>query len=270
MSPLPLIVEPAELEPRLGEKGLLLVDLCRADVYQRLHIPGALSLDYGALVSGIKPATGDLPDETRMGEVLGALGLTPETHVVAYDDEGGGKAGRLLWSLDVVGHSRASLLNGGLAAWATEHHPVDDRPAAPTATTVDVDYGEERVADMAYVLERLNDPEVVLLDARSPEEYRGRVRYARRGGHIPGAVNIDWMEAMDRDRNLRLKPEAELRALFEGAGVTPDKEVIVYCQTHHRSSHTYMALKSLGYPRLRGYAGAWADWGNNMDTPIES
>ena len=269
MPDFPLIIEPAELESRLGEEGLLVVDLCRADIHARFHIPGALHLDYGALLSGIKPATGDLPDERRMGEVLGSIGIAPETWVVAYDDEGGGKAGRLLWSLDVVGHAHGSLLNGGLAAWASEKHPMDGHTVTATPIEREVSYGDDRSADIAYVLEHLHDPNVVLLDARSPEEYDGRVRYARRGGHIPGAVNIDWMEAMDRDRNLRLKPESELRALFEAAGVTPDKEVIVYCQTHHRSSHSYMALKSLGYPKLRGYAGAWADWGNSMDTPIE-
>ncbi|GAB6041039.1 sulfurtransferase [Endothiovibrio diazotrophicus] len=269
MSDLPLIIEPDALERRLGEEGLLIVDLCRADLYARFHIPGAIHLDYGALVSGIQPATGELPAEERLAEVLGGIGLTPESRVVAYDDEGGGKAGRLLWTLDVIGHSRASLLNGGIASWSTEQHPMDGHAVGREVRELEVVYGEERVADMGYVLERLHDPDVVLLDARSPEEYRGRVRYALRGGHIPGAVNIDWMEAMDTNRNLRLKPEETLRALFEGAGVTPDKEVIVYCQTHHRSSHTYMALKSLGYPRLRGYAGAWADWGNNMDAPIE-
>jgi 3-mercaptopyruvate sulfurtransferase SseA len=87
---------------------------------------------------------------------------------------------------------------------------------------------------------------------------------------VPGAVNFDWVNAIDQQRNLRLKPAEELRTLLETAGVTPDREVIVYCQTHHRSSHTYVVLKSLGYPRIKGYPGAWSEWGNLTDTPIET
>jgi len=92
---------------------------------------------------------------------------------------------------------------------------------------------------------------------------------AARGGHIPGAVNMDWVLAMDKARDLRLRSPEELRRMLERRGVTPDKEVIVYCQTHHRSSHTYVMLKSLGYPRIRGYPGAWSAWGNRRDTPVE-
>jgi thiosulfate/3-mercaptopyruvate sulfurtransferase len=116
----------------------------------------------------------------------------------------------------------------------------------------------------------LDDPEVVVLDVRTPAEFAGDDVRAARGGHIPGAVNMDWTLAIDRGRNLRLKPEGDLRRMLEELGVTPDKEVIVHCQTHHRSAHTYMVLKSLGYPRIRGYDGSWSEWGNDQNTPIES
>jgi thiosulfate/3-mercaptopyruvate sulfurtransferase len=92
---------------------------------------------------------------------------------------------------------------------------------------------------------------------------------AARGGHIPGAVNLNWTLAMDEQRQLRCKADATLRALLETIGVTPDKEVILYCQTHHRSAHTYLVLKHLGYPRVRGYAGAWSEWGNDPTLPVE-
>ena len=93
---------------------------------------------------------------------------------------------------------------------------------------------------------------------------------AGRGGHIPGAVNLDWVNAIDQTRALRFQPESVLRDLLESRGITPDREVMVYCQTHHRSSHTYMVLRSLGYPRIRGYPGAWSEWGNDPATPVES
>jgi thiosulfate/3-mercaptopyruvate sulfurtransferase len=125
------------------------------------------------------------------------------------------------------------------------------------------------VADKSYILSRLGQADLALLDTRSPGEYRGLDVRAARGGHIPGAVNMNWTTAMDQARQLRFKADGELRALLEGLGVTPDKEVIVYCQTHHRSAHTYMVLKHLGYPRIRGYPGAWSEWGNDAALPVE-
>jgi thiosulfate/3-mercaptopyruvate sulfurtransferase len=110
---------------------------------------------------------------------------------------------------------------------------------------------------------------VAIIDARSPAEYSGRDKRAERAGHIPGAVNLNWTTAMDQPRKLRLKQEEVLRQMLSDLGVTPDKEVIVYCQTHHRSSHTYIMLKALGYPNVKAYPGSWAEWGNSPETPIE-
>ena len=93
---------------------------------------------------------------------------------------------------------------------------------------------------------------------------------AARGGHIPGAVNLNWMDTMDPQRQLRLQPAPVLRQLLDLRGVTTDKEVIVYCQTHHRSAHTYWVLRYLGYPRVRGYPGAWSEWGNDPSVPVEA
>ncbi|HQU16740.1 MAG: thiosulfate sulfurtransferase [Chromatiales bacterium 21-64-14] len=266
---LPLVVEPDALERHLGAEGLLVVDLSKPEVYSQLHVPGAVHLDYGQVIAAQPPRGGLLPDTAQLSRVLSAIGLTPDRHVVACDDEGGGKACRLLWTLDVLGHRRYSLLDGGLHAWANEQHPLDNAPAQVPPTDYQAKIGTEGIADWAYVLEHLQDPEVALLDCRTPEEYQGIKRLAARGGHIPGAVNLEWTRAMDPNRNLRLRPVEELRATLESLGLRPDREVITYCQTHHRSAHTYILLKALGYPRVRGYPGSWSDWGNRSDTPIE-
>jgi len=268
---LPLVIEPEELEARLGDDDVLLVDLSKPATYRQYHIPGAVSLEYGRLVRAEKPVMGLLPEPERLAEVLGGLGLTPELHVVAYDDEGGGKASRLLWTLDVIGHGQFSLLNGGLHAWANEGHSLDNQPVKPEPTTYPVG-GEFRdgIADREYILARLDDPGVALVDARTPEEFSGAKRLAERGGHIPGAVNLNWLETMDRRRNLRLLPAEALRATLEGLGISPDREVITYCQSHHRSAHTYVMLKWLGYPKVKGYPGAWSEWGNHPDTPVQT
>lgn len=267
---LPRLLEPADLKPHLGSENFLIVDLGRAETYAQAHVPGAVHLDYARLVAARPPVLGLLPEPSSLSAVLGAIGLTPESHVIAYDDEGGGAAARLLWTLDAIGHTRHSLLNGGLHAWLNERLPASQEPtvANPLAFEARVQ-NPAVIADKDYILNRLRDPGVILLDARTPAEYRGEKRRAERAGHIPGAVNFEWINALDRAHNLRLKPEAELRAALEALGVTPDREIIAYCQTHHRSAHTYQVLKILGYPRVRGYPGSWSEWGNRDDTPVE-
>lgn len=267
---LPLILEPEELERHLGREDLLIVDLSDPSTHAMYHVPGAVHLEYARIVAARPPATGLLPDDERLSELFSSIGLTPETHVVAYDDEGNGKASRLLWTLDVVNHPRFSLLNGGLHAWLNEGHALEEDAHSPERRTYQVTDHTDVVADKAYVLTHLGDPDVVFLDARSPAEFSGVDRRAARGGHIPGAVNMEWTLAIDRSRQLRLKSEGELREMLEKLGVTPDKQVIAYCQTHHRSAHNYIALKALGYARLKGYAGSWSEWGNDPEVPIES
>ncbi|HXH02998.1 MAG TPA: sulfurtransferase [Candidatus Competibacteraceae bacterium] len=266
----PRLIEAEQLHAQLQRPELLLVDMRTPPAYAAGHIPGARQLDYSALVRSRPPAMGLLPEPAALAPVLSRLGLSPDAWVVAYDDEGNGRAARLLWTLEVLGHPHLSLLDGGLPAWLAAGLPLSREapPAAPGSYAVNL-ANPAAYADKDYVLAHLGDPDVVLLDTRSPAEYAGLDVRAARGGHIPGAVNFNWTEAMDPIRQLRLKPAAELRALLRSCGATPDKEVIVYCQTHHRSAHTYWVLKHLGYRRVRGYAGAWSEWGNDPALPIE-
>jgi thiosulfate/3-mercaptopyruvate sulfurtransferase len=266
---LPLLIEPAELRPRLGETGLLIIDLCKDTTYQQLHLPGAVHLPYNQLVASCHPTHGLLPEPDQLEQLFSTYGIDNETWVVAYDDEGGGNASRLLWTLQAMGHSRYSLLNGGLLAWANEGHPFTRDGVDLQATNFHAHPNVEAVVETEHILRRLGANDLALWDARSDREFRGISRFSHYPGHIPGAVNLDWQEVMDRERNLRLKPEAVLRELLAGLCITPDKEVIAYCQTHHRSSLAWFVLIYLGYPRARGYPGSWSDWGNRDETPKE-
>lgn len=267
---LPLLVEADVLQGHLDNPRLLVVDLTKTESYTRGHVPGAVYLDYAHIVRMEKPVGGLLPTPSQLNVVFSNLGLTPETHVVAYDDEGGGKAARLLWTLEAAGHRHYSLLNGGMHVWLNEGHPVDTTVCTPQPTNYPVTLSPqcEAVVQRDFILEHLDDPAVALLDARSPAEYTGEKLYASRGGHIPGAINIEWTEFMDQSHNLRIKSIAELRNMLEEKGFTSDRTVVAYCHTHHRSAHTWFVLKYLGYT-ARGYEGSWSDWGNRPDTPVE-
>jgi len=269
---LPLILEPSELENNLGQSDIKIVDLCKADTYLQTHIPGAIYLDYTKIVRAEKPIMGLLPTNDVISDILSSLGISPNTHVIAYDDEGGGKACRFLWTLAVIGHNQYSLLNGGLHAWANEGHTVDNLTVTTEATSYELSSNvnsNEVSVDSNYIMENLQNDLISIIDCRSPKEYSGEMINAARGGHIPKAVNIDWTLAMDIEKNYRLKSENELETMLNDLNITQDKEVIVYCHSHHRSALTFIMLKSLGYEKVKGYPGSWSDWGNNSALQVE-
>jgi thiosulfate/3-mercaptopyruvate sulfurtransferase len=249
---------------------LRFVDMGAEATYRAGHIPGAIHLAYEAIVLAKPPAMGLLPDDDSLAAALAPLGLTSDTHVVAYDGEGSGRAARLLWTLDAVGHAHSSLLDGGLGAWQAAGGPTETDMRSVEARPLAIGRQASVIADKTYILAHLDEPGVVVLDVRTPGEFNGQDLRAARGGHIPGAVNMDWTLTMDPARAPALKPVEALHAMLASLGVTPDKEIIVHCQTHHRSSHTYVVLKSLGFDRVRGYDGSWSDWGNDPDLPVES
>lgn len=267
---LPLLIEPADLEPLLNHPNLLIVDLCRPEQYASAHIPGAVYLPFTQLMSGQQPGPGKLPPEAALSQLFSALGLTPDTHVVAYDDEGGGWAGRLIWTLDVLGHKHYSYLNGGLHAWAGEQRPLEEGVNVPTPTTYKAVYHSQPIMTKEEILQRLEIPSFVIWDARSPEEYAGIRHSAMKNGHIPGAVNYEWVRAMDRHNGLRIRKLEEVRQELAALGIDGDKHIVTHCQSHHRSGFTYLLGKILGFEDIQAYPGSWSEWGNDPDTPVET
>jgi len=264
---LPLVIEPEQLQSILGTPDLLIIDLSKESTHQQAHVPGAIFLDYGSILLNHQKTMGLLPGSDQLTPLFSGLGIGDNTHVIAYDDEGGGKAARLLWTLEAMGHNKFSLLNGGLHSWANEGHPLTTDIASPTVQQFNARPTDAPVADAEYILSRLENPECQIVDARSPGEYQGMKRFAAKAGHIPGAVNIDWVLAMDQSRNMRLKSNKELESLLGNFCLDHKKETIVYCHTHHRSSLSYIMLKHMGYENVKGYPGSWSDWGNRSDTP---
>jgi thiosulfate/3-mercaptopyruvate sulfurtransferase len=266
VSELPRLLEPEQLNP-IPRPELLVIHVADAAAYQQAHLPGAVLVEPRSLLSGSPPAPGRLPDLARLEQLLSQIGYRPDLHVVAYDDEGGGWAGRLIWTLDIIGHHAWSYLNGGLHAWLAAGLPLEAGGGPrPTPTAVAVTIDPAPIAELDDVLAAMNDDEQIIWDVRSPEEYRGERSGARRAGHVPTAVNLDWMALKDPARQLRLR--RDLPELLAVHGIDRGKRVITHCHTHHRSGLSYLVGRLLGFREIRGYHGSWAEWGNRDDTPI--
>ena len=270
MSQYPLIIDAQTLSQHLDDDKLLIIDLCKRDIYTANHIPGAVHFDYGHIVKTEKPVMGLVPDDEHLCKVFSALGISADTHVIAYDDEGGGKACRLLWTLELAGHHKVSLLNGGIFAWANNGFPMEHTINHPVPADFKVNKDISVLATLDYLQEHLDDSDVQILDARSLAEYRGTRNFARKGGHIPGAVHYEWSDAMDRNNNLCLLPMEQLQQTLADKGFDKDKTIVTYCHSHHRSSFSYYLLKAAGFKQVKGYAGSWSEWGNHPQTPVET
>jgi thiosulfate/3-mercaptopyruvate sulfurtransferase len=263
---LPPLIEPQALAD-LTATGLLVIHVAEPAAYRQAHVPGALLVTPRDLISGQPPAPGKLPDAARLNALFAALGYRPDLDIVVYDDEGGGWAGRFIWTLDVIGHRHWSYLDGGIHAWRAAGMPLETGPGRhvdPVAVSLELDSAP--IAELEDVLAAIGDDTQLIWDVRSGEEYRGEKGGSRRAGHVPTAVNLDWMALKDPSRQLRLV--ADLEALLATHGIDRRKRVITHCQTHHRSGLSYLCGRLLGFREIRGYHGSWAEWGNRDDTPV--
>lgn len=264
---LPLVIEPTDLLKKLNNKNFILIDIGHPVRFAQGHIQGAYHIDPNQL----RPKTGFmgfLPSLSDLEALFGGIGYRPDLTYVVYDDEGGGWAGRFIWMLDSIGHKNYHYLNGGLYAWAKEGYPLSaEQTPRLISTTPSLHLDTTPTATLDYIQDRLQAEDLVIWDARSPDEYDGDKVLANRGGHIPGAINFEWTAAMDMANGLRIRED--IADCLIKLGITRDKEIITHCQTHHRSGFTYLIAKALGYPRVKAYAGSWSEWGNNPNTPVE-
>jgi thiosulfate/3-mercaptopyruvate sulfurtransferase len=268
MADLPLLIEPEQLAELLPLGNVLIIEQCKEEIFLENHIPGAVYLDFKRLQLGQAPTPGALPAINDLEAVFSELGLTPNTHVICSDDEGGGWAGRLIWVLDSIGHTKYSYINGGLVAWLaaglpTESGEVTTAPSDYKIAAINTDCSLSK----EQIIERLGQPDFAIWDARSAAEYSGEKVISKRGGHIPGAVNYEWTKGMDKARGLRINDLNAFRELLSEMGIDQSKQIATHCQTHHRSGFTYLVGKILGFD-IRGYAGSWAEWGSDEHTPV--
>jgi thiosulfate/3-mercaptopyruvate sulfurtransferase len=262
-----MLVETDWVARHARDRDVRLVDMRDTAAYAAGHIPGAVHLEEGPLRNSEDRLT-YLPTPAAFAAMMRHAGISNATHVVAYDDQGGKMAARLWYVLNAFGNDRVSLLNGGWTAWVAENRPTTTEAPAVTPAAFTVKQAPALTCPSTELLAR--KPGVVVLDARSPAEYKGEQTSpgATRAGRIPGAMNVEWKENVTGP-DLRFKPADELRKLYGSRGISPDKEIVTHCASGGRAAQTLFTLKLLGYPHVRIYYGSFADYSARPEAPVE-
>jgi thiosulfate/3-mercaptopyruvate sulfurtransferase len=262
-----LLVEPNWTEAHETDPNIRIVDMRDQKAYVAGHIPRAVRVDEGPLRNSDERFT-YLPRPETFAAMMEKAGISNKTHVVIYDDQGGKMAARLWYVMNAFGHSHISLVNGGWNKWIAEKRPTSTQVPAVTPTHFLVKETPEMTCALPQFLAR--KPNVVVLDARSPEEYKGTSvsPHAAKAGRIPGAVNVEWKENV-AGPNMEFKSVQDLRHLYVQKGITPDKEIVVHCASGGRAAQSLFALKLLGYPKVKVYYGSFSDYAALPEAPIE-
>jgi thiosulfate/3-mercaptopyruvate sulfurtransferase len=254
------------------------VDYDPAANYQLAHVPGSVLIDWRADIND--PVARDLLSGEALTLLMRRVGVNPQTTLVLYGDFNNWFAAFAFWVFKYYGFSDLRLMNGGRKKWIAEDRPLTkDVPTLPAGTFVAKPSNENLRTYYDAVRGALGDVKSGrrrLVDVRGPKEFTGEItappeypnEHAQRGGHIPGAVNIPWAQAVNEDGTF--KSREELETLYRGKGITADVPVTTYCRIGERSSHTWFVLSYLlGYPDVRNYDGSWTEWGNLIRSPIE-
>ncbi|WP_227352901.1 sulfurtransferase [Haladaptatus salinisoli] len=215
------------------------------------HLPGAVNVPFDRFRSADADDAGMLPGAETWADLLGGVGIGEDDVVVAYDDMHGVFAARFLVTAELYGHENLYLLDGDFSSWQNDHETTTDAPDIEPIEYAVRDPENSPVVGREEVEAAADDSNAVLVDTRTPEEFAE--------GHLPGAVNVDWLDLVD-DETRGLKPRDELRSILEANGVTPDRRVVLYCNTARRISHTYVVLSYLGYDDIGFYEGSLTEW----------
>lgn len=266
-----VIVDTQWLKTNIDSSNLILIDMSDESQYQRFHIKNAIQLPYRILNQTLKNRVSVSIGSRNIVKLLGLLGVTPNSHIVIYDDTGGLHAGRLLWELDRINHKKVSLLDGGLVKWILEGNKVTATPFQPKSKThypLPKTLNNKMIASIDDVLPASRSKDTLLIDVRSEEEYIGNVK-RRRSGHIPGAKLWSWDNAINFQDQFKFKSSKVLGSELEKIGLTKKSQaVILYCRSAHRASQSYATLRSLGFKNIKIYDGSMKQYEITANAPL--
>jgi len=243
-------------------------------LYDAGHIPGAIGWSWKSQLCDT--VRRDITSQEDMEALLGQSGIDNDTTIVLYGDSNNWFAAWAFWQLKVYGHQDVRLMNGGRKKWELEGRALTDKVPDITPTTYQAQAPDLSLrAFLPEVKEKVEQGVVELVDVRSPAEFSGEIlappglpETCQRGGHIPGASNIPWSQAVNEDGTF--KETEVLRSIYKAAGISGEKPIIAYCRIGERSSHSWFVLKYLlGYDGVKNYDGSWTEWGNMVGMPIE-
>jgi thiosulfate/3-mercaptopyruvate sulfurtransferase len=273
------LVETEQVAAGLGSGRFALLEVDEdTEAYGRGHIPGAIGVHWKNDLQD--PIRRDFIGPEAFRALMDRLGIGNDTEVVLYGGNNNWFAAYAYWYFKYYGHEPVRLMNGGRKKWELEGREMTtDSPAVTPSGGYAVAATAQNIRALrGMVLEEVvGNPAFGLVDVRSPQEFSGELlapphlpqEQAQKPGHIPGAKNIPWAKAVNQETGAFL-PIEDLRALYEGQGLTPDKEVVAYCRIGERSAHTWFVLHELlGFPRVRNYDGSWTEWGSLVGVPIE-
>jgi thiosulfate/3-mercaptopyruvate sulfurtransferase len=272
----PVLVTTDWLADHLGDEGLAVAEVDEnPDLYDEGHVPGAIKLHWRDDLED--PVERDLVEKDEFERLMAERGISNETTLVLYGDRNNWFAAYAYWYMKIYGHKDARILDGGRQKWIDEGRELTTDVPSPSPATYQAQERDEPIRTYRdAVRETIGDSAKALVDVRSPQEFAGELiappgyeqEGAQRAGHIPTAESIPWAQAVGDDGTF--KTADDLRALYAGKGITPDKEVTAYCRIGERSAHTWFVLRELlGYENVRNYDGSWTEWGNLVDVPIE-
>jgi thiosulfate/3-mercaptopyruvate sulfurtransferase len=272
----PVLVTGDWLADHLNDENVVVAEVDEnPDLYDEGHIPGAIKLHWRDDLQD--PVERDLLEKAEVERLLAGRGISNSDTLILYGDRNNWFAAYAYWYLKIYGHEDVRILDGGRQKWIDEDRPLTtDVPHRDARQYMAKERDESLRAYREAVRDAIAAPDKALVDVRSPQEYSGDLiappgyeqEGAQRAGHIPSAQSIPWAQAVRDDGTF--KPAAELRRLYEGKGLTPDKQVTAYCRIGERSAHTWFVLRELlGYEDVKNYDGSWTEWGNLVDVPIE-
>jgi thiosulfate/3-mercaptopyruvate sulfurtransferase len=248
------LISPKDAAKLIGKNNVTFISGRTAADYQKVHIPGAISLVHSELYG----AQSMLLPANEIAAILSKKGIASENTLLIYDDGSGKYAGRLFWILDYMGAKDVRIIDGGMKGWRMDRKPVTKNPTNATAATFTANVDASKIATMAEVKKATNSANTVVIDARSGAEFNGTATTTLKPGHIPAAINIEFTEVLQPTG--LLKSTQELTSLFTKNGVTQDKSVIVYCESSVRAGIVYFALRELGFKNVSVYDGAYLEW----------